>query len=455
MSQLRAPVLLHASNQHERLYIAAFDGTGNSMYKDDPANHTNVAEIVKQIDKNKPPNIGYGYVEGPGTQDGYFTSTRDKITGGTFEARLEEMYKKFAEQSAVWLKQDPQAKIRLAGIGFSRGAEQEAGFARLVHERGIQNPEGAVYTRDRGGNITHVEYAKPPLVPPGTVIQAVGLFDPVATGEPEKHDRRLPPSVLSGFQITAEDERRDQFKSTDMLRPGFSEDNRFLNVTVGGAHSNIGGSYALNGLSIRTGNLMIDYINGLSDRPFLDKRPEPSGPALNVVHRSEDHQFFYTTKGFRDGERERSRNLADPELCRTEVLRDCWNKEPHDRALDRGLERRGVPIAPTPVDNRRSSLDPEAPDIERSRTAATRSTPRSEIDALYDRLALAAINKDDAAMNAVSRDYLRSPAGQQWQHEVTDYRQQMEAQERQAAQEALLAQQAQEAQVYRGPVMRI
>ncbi|MGO4782137.1 DUF2235 domain-containing protein, partial [Lysobacter sp. 2RAB21] len=76
----------------------------------------------------------------------------------------------------------------------------------------------------------------------GQVPQAVGLFDPVGTGEPRNHDRRLPPTVMSAFQITAEDERRDQFKSTNILHDGFAEDRRFLNVTVGGAHSNIGGS---------------------------------------------------------------------------------------------------------------------------------------------------------------------------------------------------------------------
>src|SRR3546814_17875817 len=83
-------------------------------------------------------------------------------------------------------------------------------------------------------SIKDVEYTRPPLVPPGQTVQAALLFDPVATGVKE-HDRRLPSTVMSALQITAEDERRDQFESTNLIEPDFSEGNRFLNITVGGA----------------------------------------------------------------------------------------------------------------------------------------------------------------------------------------------------------------------------
>jgi hypothetical protein len=46
----------------------------------------------------------------------------------------------------------------------------------------------------------------------------VGLFDAVGTGEPvREHDRRLPPSVISGFQIISADERRGLFKSDRII----------------------------------------------------------------------------------------------------------------------------------------------------------------------------------------------------------------------------------------------
>ncbi|MGO1069085.1 phospholipase effector Tle1 domain-containing protein [Lysobacter sp. CA199] len=414
LAQLRAPTLLDSSDPHARLFVAAFDGTGNSMYDGDPKNHTNVADLVKQIQNGMHDNIGVGYVEGPGTQSGFFRSTLDAATGRSFEPRVEKMYAQFIEQAKQWKADDPQAKIGLAGIGFSRGAEQEAAFSRLVHERGIQDPAGAKYSKDKDGNITGVEYSKPPLVAPGQVAQAVGLFDPVGTGEPRHHDRRLPPSVMSAFQITAEDERRDQFKSTSIVRDGFAEDKRFLNVTVGGAHSNIGGSYELNGLSIRSGNLMVDYLNGLSDRPYLAKRAEPEDPKLNVVHRSEQHLIFYTTRGFRDGVRDRVDEVASKEQIKHGSVADPRNKEPIDANLDARLERRPVTIGPIPGGESRI-------------TAGRHAHEGSPIDQTFARLVDAARNRDDGAFRAATQEHAQTQTTQAWLQGGREQHQQMQA----------------------------
>ena len=196
LSRFQSPVLVHSGSPHERLYVAAFDGTGNDEVKD-PDHRTNVAKIHDQIEalvSHGNRQIDAGYIPGPGTQDSYLARTLDGITGNTYDERIEQMYKLFIDKAWEWKKADPQAEIRLADIGFSRGSEQAAGFARLVHERGIQDPSGAIYTRDRHGQIKHVEYTRSPLVEPGQVAQAVGLFDAVGTGEPVRdHDRRLPP----------------------------------------------------------------------------------------------------------------------------------------------------------------------------------------------------------------------------------------------------------------------
>lgn len=397
LAQLRAPTLLDSSDPHSRLFVAAFDGTGNSMYKSEPKNHTNVAEVVKQLQNGLHDNIGVGYVEGPGTQSGLLNRGIDTLTGRTFEPRLEKMYAQFIEQAKQWKAEDPEAKISLAGIGFSRGAEQEAAFSRLVHERGIQDPAGAKYSKDKHGNITGVEYSKPPLVAPGQVAQAVGLFDPVGTGEPRHHDRRLPPSVMSAFQITAEDERRDLFKSTNILDDGFAEDKRFLNVTVGGAHSNIGGSYELNGLSIRSGNLMVDYLNGLSDKPYLAKRVEPDDPKLNVVHRS-DQSLIYTTRGFRDGVRDRIDEVASKDQIKHGSVADPRNKEPIDKAMDSRYERHPVRIGPTPGNE--------------NRIIAGGRSEGSDIDRTFARLVDAARNRDDDAFRAATREHAQNPSTQ-------------------------------------------
>jgi hypothetical protein len=287
LAQFQAPVLIHAGNPHERLYVACFDGTGNDADKD-PEHATNVARIYDQIKilkKSGNPQIAGDYVPGPGTQDGAVEGGLDMATGGTYGQRIEEMYARFIEQADKWHKADPNAEIRLADIGFSRGAEQAAGFARLVHERGIQDPSGAVYQRDPdNGMITGVRYTKPPLVAPGQVPQVEVLFDAVGTGEPYKHDRRPPPSVISGLHIIAQDERRDTFPSDRIIAPGQTPDGRFLGVTVAGAHADVGGGYRLDGLAVRNLNIATNYINSLSDTPFLQKSQEPD---RTVVHSSE------------------------------------------------------------------------------------------------------------------------------------------------------------------------
>ncbi|UUF00335.1 DUF2235 domain-containing protein [Xanthomonas hortorum pv. pelargonii] len=350
LSAQATPIMVDPTKPHSRLFVAAFDGTGNNPYKDAPEHRTNVAEAYLQIDtarrKEGLENISAGYVEGVGTQEGC-AAHATLMRGTTYEARLEEMYFQFTKQAKHWLDEDPHAEISLASIGFSRGAEQAAGFTRMVHERGIHDPKSMVVHRGNDGLIERVEFTKPPLVAPGRAAQAVGLFDPVGTGTPRDHDRRLPPSVISGFQITAEDERRNLFQSTSIMDAGRTNDGRFLNVTVGGAHSDIGGSYSQNGLAIRSGNVMVDYLNGLSAQPFLDKRAVPSAPEMNVVHRSEEHQFIYSTSLYdKSGERGVQTELAPPALCRI----DCPDAQPVDKALAEKFTFKPVAIGPVPAE---------------------------------------------------------------------------------------------------------
>ncbi|HEY1035289.1 MAG TPA: DUF2235 domain-containing protein [Pseudoxanthomonas sp.] len=384
LSELQAPVLHEGTRKEDRLFIAAFDGTGNNMFEDAPENHTNVAYVAKQVESLKDPAIGHGYVAGPGTQGG-LEGVYDLANGQSYSSRMEDMYLQFTVKASAWLKENPDADIRVTSIGFSRGAEQAAGLTRMIEERGIRDPEGARIERDGDGRVLRVEYVGPPLREPGTVIQAVGLFDPVGTGEPRNHDRRLPPSVVSGFQITAEDERRNLFQSTRVLDPGVTDGGRFLNVTVAGAHSDIGGSYSLDGLSIRSGNLMIDYLNALSDPPFLQKREEPGDPARNVIHRSEDHQFFYRTSVYdKEGIRGRQEELAPSNLCRI----DCLDAQPRNTAMAEGLRWRPVEIGPVPA------------------VAAPTN--------MVEQLLQAAKQGDGIAIDQIGRDHLHGEQGQAW-----------------------------------------
>lgn len=389
MSQMAVPIFQRTDNPHDRIFIAAFDGTWNDADKD-PLHLTNVGRVRNQImelkEKNPDAPIALHYVEGVGTQDNFVERTLDGAFGYTYEKRLEEMYENFIKQADRWIKEDPQAQIRLADIGFSRGAEQAAGFARMVHERGIQDPSGIRRFRDEDSRM-HVEYTKPPLVVPGQTPQAVGLFDPVGTGEPRNHDRRLPASVVSGFQIMAEDELRGTFKSTSIIDQGMTPDGRLLGVTVAGAHTNVGDGYHLNGLGIRSGNLMVDYLNSLSDTPYLQKRPEPSDPAMNVVHRSEE--------GMRGLMRINASDQGDPRrtvetMAPRSVRGDRENAEPVDPSMKGSLEHRNIQITAPPAEKvsvAHSTNDP---------------TQASHPDHLLHRQSHDAVRKLDADLGRIS-----------------------------------------------------
>ena len=135
-------------------------------------------------------------------------------------------------------------------------------------------------------------------------------------------------------------------------------DGRLLGVTVAGAHTNVGDGYHLNGLGIRSGNLMVDYLNALSDTPYLQKRAEPSDPAMNVVHRS-DYGFGGLMRiGASDpGDSRRTVETMAPRG----VKGDRENAEPVDTSLKASMDHRIMPITAPPSEKApldQTKLDP-------------------------------------------------------------------------------------------------
>ena len=398
LARFVAPTLLDETQIQQRLFVASFDGTRNS--KRDPDKLTNVALVDEQFrsySRGAEDRLGYvpihaGYVEGPGTQGGV-SGLVDAVHGTSYEARIEDMYLQFVRQANKWLIENPDADIRILATGFSRGAEQAAGFTRLVEERGIQDPTDAIVNRNADGLIVgNVIYPNPPLREPGTVVQAAVLLDPVGTGAPRQNDRRLAESVVSGFQITATSERRNLFQGTWITDPGATPDGRFLNVSVAGAHTDIGGGYQRDGLGVLSGNLAIDYINGLIRPPPLEKRALPDDPDRYVIHRSEEHQFFNRTTIFdRSGTRGMQDLLAPPALCQI----DCRDAMPRNEAMAAALEWRPVLIGPVQgaVPSRDAGLDTRA---------------------FSDALLSAASRDDGIAVSRLLDTQLHSQAGQAW-----------------------------------------
>ncbi|HVK93819.1 MAG TPA: DUF2235 domain-containing protein [Noviherbaspirillum sp.] len=463
LDEMRIPVLLHADNKHERLFVAALDGTGNSMFDDKPENWSVVAKIRNQIEESKLDNIASGYVEGTFSQEGLF-HTPERLWDGryahTFDNRVETAYYQLCIQAKKWIDEDPKTQIRVAGVGFSRGAEEVAALQRMIEERGIRDPADAKLELDGkkfDGEtlITSIKYADvPELVAPGKTLQAALLFDPVDTGV-EEHDRRLPPSTMSTFQITAEDERRNLFKANDHIPADFSENNRNLNVTVGGAHSDVGDTYKQNGLGVRSLNLGVEYLNRLSDRDFLQKRTVPNDPAKSVVHRSDQGMYgLYGTSAYdKDGVRDHVNQLAPAALCKNSAAIDCQQKEPISPELEKQIERRTGPMPNGPSPDKQEPGIPTASET----MPPGRDTPAKQAwNPLFLQMTDAALNGDAQGIEMAGRAYAQSIEGHAWlgqgQQLNVALAQQAEQEQQQAIQQAMAAN---EAQVQRGPVMRM
>ncbi|WP_246432354.1 DUF2235 domain-containing protein [Xanthomonas theicola] len=312
----------------------------------------------------------------------------------------------FIRQARKWHDENPHAEISLLSTGFSRGAVTAAMFTRMVDERGIQDPEGMQIDYGPAGEVRQLTATRPPLAPPGRTAQAVALLDPVATGDMNLRDVRLPPSVVSGLQISARDERRDAFPVKDILDPGRSRDGRFLNLVNPGAHSDIGGSYRLDGLAVRNGNLLSAYVNSLGDTPFAQARTVPGAPEMNVIHRSEQHQAFYTTA---------LASVLGQRVHVKELAGTAWSLNRTDaEALDGGLRAR-YEVRPVALPAER--IDPSPPAFLRQRPQAPEQAP--SIDSwtpLFLNAPAASLQRHsdapDAAPVAPARDGDMQPA--QW-----------------------------------------
>lgn len=262
---------------YSRVFFAVFDCSWRNS-RIGPTGPTTVHQIhdrLKTLEENTDIRIHAERIETDCARDNWFT--RPDHGRPVIDHRLEQMHQRLAAQTELWLEQTPIAQISVVSMGGSWGATQAAEFSRMLYERGIRveltNDEARPGDADRPASVTATYRPS----------QAVILLDPV--GAPTS-DLNLPPSVLSGLQIVARDERRPQFHSLPIIPDGLSEDRRFVGIAVAGSHSDICGGYKLNGFAVRTFNLVVDYINRLSDMPLLHKRTVPTDPALNVIHDS-------------------------------------------------------------------------------------------------------------------------------------------------------------------------
>ncbi|MDD4950697.1 S-layer family protein [Sulfuricurvum sp.] len=299
IDQMNLPKIYDASNVNSRVFIALADGTENNVNDPKMGPATNIGILYNQLTetlKNNPnSNIGYSYKEGPGTQGGLGGSL-DSGLGFSYDERAEELYTAFCKQAKTWLAENPNADISLGELGFSRGSGVIAKFNQLVEERGIIDPDSAVVSIDTtSADPTQwkqvTTYTKI-LQDPGTIAQAAILYDPVITGITS--DLSLSPSTVAALQITAANEYRTLFPSMSLVAPGLSDDGKYLNVTVAGAHSDIGGGYNLNGLPELNFNMTASVLNTMLGQNIVQPLTLPTDEGMYVIHNSVEGEWFYT-----------------------------------------------------------------------------------------------------------------------------------------------------------------
>lgn len=334
--RMQVPVLYRSDDPNSYLYFANFDGSGQDVRREGEI-PTNVGEIHRQVqalkEQQRHDRIASGYIPGPGTQRNPIIGVLDNVFAFTYDDRITVAYRQFVTQARIWLQENPNAEVHIASIGYSRGATLIPGFARLVERHGILDPTSLEFHKDASGELVATSQ-RPPLVPPDRTAHAVALFDPVSTSLPRQYDLRLPSSVISGYALLSRDELRWLFAHTTMIPDGVTPDGRFGRSTVAGAHSDVGGGNRLNGLEIRAGNIVIDYLNSLSDVPLLQARVLPDDPAMDVIHRSEQGLLG----AYALGAAPRGERYVKQTLC--VVIDPCRDAMPRDEALAGGFEYR-------------------------------------------------------------------------------------------------------------------
>jgi hypothetical protein len=265
----------------------ALDGTKNDMIRD-PTHATNVGLIaisIKSVESVRK-DVRTEYEAGVGNQK-LVAGVVDSVTGLTVSVQASNAYDRFVRAANQWHLEDPDVKISLTGIGFSRGASALMIASNMVHEKGIPDLSSEIskpITHPVTGKIeTEISYSRY-IVPPGQVPQALILNDQVATGIAEDMDRRIAPSVVSVVQLQAENEHRAPFpfySAEDPTKP----DPRLHTLKILGAHSDIGGSYLLNGISSVTRQINEIVLNKYGAN-IPESAPE-TVPRKYVIHDSE------------------------------------------------------------------------------------------------------------------------------------------------------------------------
>ena len=279
------PHLFDQNDPHDRLFVVLADGTENDLK--DPEKYTNVGLLDKELFINEDPRIGFEYVEGVGTYQGAgsllekATAKLDAAFSFTDRQRAEYLYKAFSDQANTWKREDPDAIISIAQVGFSRGCGVAVLLNRMIHERGVKDTETKKIINGK------LQPTGDYLIKPGQIRQGALLYDPVTTFM--KGDFSLSPSTVSALQLNAAHEYRSLFPVTSIAAgPGQ------LKVDLPGCHTDIGGGYEKDGLARYARDMGNTFLNRLAGHTLF-RTPDlpPRDDASCMIHHSWERKAIY------------------------------------------------------------------------------------------------------------------------------------------------------------------
>jgi hypothetical protein len=264
----RPPVLTPPPDlSHGKNIVICADGTGNADIKGRGSNVFKLFEAVDTTshlhDMKVPRQVAF-YHEGVGTESFSLTKVMDGASGYTLGRHVRELYEEVAR---VYTPDD-----RLYMFGFSRGAFTARTLAGLIHACGVPKADDYKTTAelDRVIGVCYEAFlhssGEKITVPgvsihlrPDHPIEFLGVWDTVdAVGLPfpladalnrqfrfKVDVRSAPSSVRYGCQALALDEQRESF--APVL---WNDAPNLEQVWFSGVHSDIGGGYPRQGLSL-------------------------------------------------------------------------------------------------------------------------------------------------------------------------------------------------------------
>lgn len=247
--------IFDATDPNRRVIFFALDGTGNN--KDDPDKaSTNVARVFEMVDGALRANGGANgqafYFKGPGTQSFGLTRGIDGLTGASGLEIVDAAYLELVK----YANKNPDVKLTIAGVGFSRGSAEEFVLYNKIWNEGVpdtSSPKVLLRTDIETGAETW-GYSRNLIEPHAADLGLLLSHDRVSTGVMQRPElmQNPPAPGLEIYNLVAGDEHRNKFAADSIVDPDNLLDTRLHQWVIPGAHADGGGGYSDDGISRKT-----------------------------------------------------------------------------------------------------------------------------------------------------------------------------------------------------------